>query len=75
VEGADESYERLLVVTGLDPRTPTVRTPSGGFHKYFRVDRPLRSRSVPGYVGLDFKCEGGFVIVPPTGEYCWGDAG
>lgn len=73
VEGAAESYERLLFETGLDPRTPTVRTPSGGFHKYLRVQQPARSGPVKGYVGLDFKCEGGFVLCPPTESYDWGE--
>jgi hypothetical protein len=78
VDGAAESYAELagrcfeLVDIEVE-QAPTVRTPSGGVHKYFRVKKPLRSGPIKGFVGVDFKCEGGFVMVPPSDGYRWED--
>lgn len=50
---------------------PTVTTPSGGQHIYFRSDKPLRNRTgmLPG---VDVRAEGGFVVaygdVPPLDD-------
>jgi hypothetical protein len=76
VAGAAESYAELagrcfeLADAEVD-WAPTVRTPSGGVHKYFTVNDPLRSGPIRGFVGIDFKCEGGFVLVPPSDGYDW----
>ncbi len=52
------------------PRTPTSRTGSGGRHLFFRTPaEPLKSCNglLPG---IDFKAEGGYVILPPSLHRC-----
>lgn len=49
----------------LAGRRALVATPSGGYHLYFPVDpdRPQRSWSIPA-AHVDFRGEGGYVLVP-----------
>lgn len=43
------------------PQTRIVRTPNNGFHIYYKVNRPIRSR-VGLYPGIDIRGEGGYVL-------------
>jgi hypothetical protein len=60
------------------PKTPTVLTPSGGFHLH--LERPENGfRNTTGERGhgigdgLDWRCDGGLVILPSPGSgYVWG---
>jgi len=64
---------------GVLPRTPTVLTPTGGSHLHF--DRPDGGfRCTVGATGrgigdgLDWRCDGGYVILPSPGSgYAWGE--
>lgn len=48
------------------------RTASGGAHLFFRASQAIRSTSnVNGFVGVDTRGEGGYVIVPPSQGYEW----
>ena len=42
-----------------------VRTPSGGFHAYYRGTEHQRNGHVPG-VHVDFRSQGGYVVAPPS---------
>lgn len=61
------------------PDCPTVRTPRGGYHFYFRQNPGLPSTAgIVGY-GLDTRAEGGYVIAPPSvgadgRSYAWIDS-
>jgi len=66
---------KALGVEGL-PVTPTVKTPSGGYHLYFAQAEPPITTTVGATgrgigVGLDWRGLGGYVILPPSGEYHW----
>lgn len=43
------------------PKTYTVRTPSGGFHLYYKVDRPIKNR-VRIYDEIDVRGDNGYVV-------------
>lgn len=47
---------------------PSVRTPSGGIHFYFRCPECLEVRNSAGKLGpgIDIRGEGGYVILPPS---------
>ncbi|MBR0798949.1 bifunctional DNA primase/polymerase [Bradyrhizobium jicamae] len=45
-----------------------VSTPSGGAHLYFRCGADIRSSASQIAPGLDVRGEGGYVIVPPSGN-------
>ncbi len=60
---------------GAFPKTPTVVTPSGGFHFYFKHPGgkvPCRVGLLPG---IDIRGDGGLVVAPPSrhvrGVYGW----
>jgi putative DNA primase/helicase len=58
------------------PDTPMVHTASGGLHLYFAIPaRGLRntggSRGRGIGPGLDWRGDGGYVIVPPSNGYIW----
>lgn len=68
------------VGSSLPRRTFTVRTPSGGEHRYFRAHSGSNPPSTTGRLGpgLDTRARGGYVVAPPTmlaeGAYrvtCW----
>jgi Bifunctional DNA primase/polymerase, N-terminal len=42
-----------------------VRTPSGGFHAYYRGTEHQRNGHVPGAY-VDFRSQGGYVVAPPS---------
>lgn len=43
------------------PKTKVVKTPSGGFHLYYRVDREIRNR-IGIYPGVDIRGDGGYIV-------------
>lgn len=50
---------------GKLPPTLGVETGSGGYHYYYRVDREI-SNSVSGDRHVDIRCDGGYVVAPPS---------
>ena len=42
-----------------------VRTPSGGFHAYYKGTEHQRNGHIPG-VHVDFRSQGGYVVAPPS---------
>ena len=42
-----------------------IRTPSGGFHAYYRGTEHQRNGHIPG-VYVDFRSQGGYVVAPPS---------
>jgi putative DNA primase/helicase len=56
--------DAALLDLGELPDTPTVRTPRGGYHRYFRYDsqRPLRNSAGQLGAGIDIRGDGGYVI-------------
>lgn len=56
--------------------TPTVLTPQGGHHQYFACPEGEISIKAGLIPGLDYRCEGGFLMVPPSvngngRKYAW----
>ena len=47
------------------PDTFTVKTPSGGYHYWYLVDREIPC-SVNLYEGIDIRGEGGYILAPPS---------
>lgn len=74
-----------LLVIDIDPRnggsrprwtpdTLTSRTQSGGIHLYYKLEPDdIKSRAGLFGAGVDSKCAGGYVLVPPTPGYRWED--
>jgi hypothetical protein len=71
-----------LLVVDIDPRnggevptwapaTRTVRTQSGGFHLHYAIDEDIVSRAGLFGPGVDSKCRGGYVLIPPSPGYSW----
>lgn len=78
---ATPTGEGLLVVD-IDPRnggrvqdwmpeTRTARTQSGGLHMHYRIDEDIKSRANLFGPGIDSKCSGGYVLIPPSPGYEW----
>lgn len=53
------------------PKTRTARTQSGGLHLHYLVDEDLKSRAGLFGPGIDSKCKGGYVLIPPSPGYTW----
>lgn len=71
-----ESWRDLRAELGLDDNTPTVETPTGGLHVYYRANgTPVRNSAGKLGPGLDVRAVGGYVVAPPSrtpqGEYGW----
>jgi putative DNA primase/helicase len=71
-----ESLKLLEERFGTLPKTPTVRTPSGGEHYYFRYAGPSLKRRIKFREGLDFLAEESYAMLPPSvgangRAYCW----
>jgi hypothetical protein len=81
--GSDASIADLQIQHGILPPTRTVRTPSGGLHRYYRVPA---ARHIPNSTsklgkGLDIRGDGGYVVAAPSklvaspkqaaGAYVW----
>lgn len=74
------SLSRLAVIDVDDPingmakvseyltnsKVPTVRTPRGGFHLYFRPPEKCPGNAAGCPRGVDFRGEGGYIIAPPS---------
>lgn len=58
------AYQQLLREGLLDGNSHVIVTPSGGLHVYFDGSAQASSR-LPGR-HLDFKAQGGYVLVPPS---------
>lgn len=81
--GADGFATLRALERDLDalPATSTVRTPSGGEHRYFRAPLEVAIRNSAGRLageaapGFDVRGEGGYVLVPPSqvngADYVW----
>lgn len=73
--GGNETFAQLITDHGPLPPTWQAKTQSGGTHYFFRWDeqRPVMNR-VDVLPGLDFRGEGGYVLLPPSrveGVYEW----
>ena len=63
---------RLEADLGELPPTKTSRTPSGGFHLFFKHVDGIKCSTGKLGTGIDVKADGGYVIVPPShGLYLW----
>jgi len=78
VDGHHDGYHTLaqLVATHGLPLTSEASTPSGGSHLWFtHPGRPVGNSAGKLGAGLDFRGDGGFVVVPPSarpeGTYRW----
>jgi hypothetical protein len=75
-----------LVVVDVDPRngglvdpawpdTLTARTPSGGWHFYYRAEEEIKTSHGGMAQGVDLKAAGGYVVGPPSvrdgGGWTW----
>ena len=68
-KAGDETLADLEARYGALPDTPTVETPSGGAHHYFKIPDGIEIRNDAGRrlgQGLDIRGEGGQVVAPPT---------
>ena len=68
-KGGDDTLADLEDRYGALPDTPTVLTPSGGVHYYFKIPDGIEIRNDAGRrlgQGLDIRGEGGQVVAPPT---------
>lgn len=66
--GSQVSVTDLQSQHGPLPETRTVRTPSGGRHRYYRVpaDRRVPNSCSKLSPGLDIRGDGGYVAAPPS---------
>lgn len=53
------------------PATRTARTPSGGWHTYWKTDADIRNSVGKLGAGLDVRGRGGMVFAPPSAGYAW----
>jgi len=71
------SLARLEAEVGDLGNTKTATTPSGGEHRHFRVDADVPSSAGLLGRGLDIRCSGGYVLLPPSVidgvTYTWED--
>jgi hypothetical protein len=60
----------LMGKYGILPKTPTQKTPGGGYHLFFRYWGPCGNRAgmldKAGYKGLDVRGDGGQVVAAPS---------
>ena len=55
--------ESIKLIKGITPMTFTVETPSRGWHLYYKIKAPVRSRT--GFMdGIDIKSDGGYIVGP-----------
>jgi len=68
-----DDVERFLSSTGIKreelekllKETVAVRTPSGGYHIYFKYDHDLKQTTKQGQ-GYDIRNDGGLIVIPPS---------
>lgn len=78
--GGLESYNSLKNETGL-ALTPSVKTPSGGYHIYFSIPESHQGmkikKNLKKYPGIDFLSQGSYCVIVgsklPNGDYLWLD--
>jgi hypothetical protein len=76
VKNGAKGRESIEKVKGMTP-TLMAKTPSGGWHLYYLLEKPLKSRNglLPG---VDLKADGGYVVAPGSKiddtPYEWFDA-
>lgn len=66
------ALESLEQQHGKLPDTLTIRTRSGGFHRYFVYDHAgavIKSKAGKPADGIDIRANGGYAIVPPSDGY------
>lgn len=72
--GGEDTFGALVNQLGALPETPAVETGGGGMHYYFvKPEGVLGAKLGPG---IDIKCDGGYVVAPPSqhvsgGAYVW----
>ena len=62
----DEGKEIIKEYIPSDLVTPMVSTPKGGTHYWFRCADPKLENNTRALPGIDFRANGGYVIVPPS---------
>lgn len=65
----EETLHELEATLGPLPETPQVITGGGGTHYYFRrprTDTPIRNSAGKLGPGVDVRCDGGYVVAPPS---------
>lgn len=62
----DEGREEISRFVPDSLLMPTVKTPSGGQHLYFRTPSPPIANNARIIPGCDFRGEGGYVVSPPS---------
>ncbi len=67
-DGGLESLAKLERAGAPTPKTARARTGGGGIHVFFRYPWGTEIRNSAGLLGpgLDVRCEGGYVVVPPS---------
>lgn len=60
---------RVLKTEHGDPQTLVHRTPTGGFHLVFVHPGGQVPNAVGLWPGIDFRGDGGYVVLPPSGGY------
>ena len=74
-KGGEAYLEALEKKYGVLPATRLIRTPSDGYHLYYRTRELIRTQApmtIPGSTclgGVDLRGEGGIVVIPPTPGY------
>jgi hypothetical protein len=66
IDDLEKAKLSLPSLIGRGLATPQVKTPSGGRHLYFRCPRPVLYNNAKVIDGCDFRCEGGYVVAPPS---------
>lgn len=67
----DEEWHDLVEEHGLIINTPTVLTPSGGTHLWFRKPEGVVFDNTKLSPSIDIRSDAGYVVAPPTEGYEW----
>lgn len=70
------SEEKVLEYFPESLKTPTVTSPSGGTHLYFKYPEQSLSNNAGAIAGVDFRANGGYIVAPPSSnkqgkKYAW----
>jgi hypothetical protein len=72
-KGGEETLAALITEHETLPETRTHRTPSGGWHRLFRLPEGVGEVKCSARDGLDVRADGGYAAMPPSvrpdGEY------
>lgn len=71
----EQTLDSLVAAHGDIPDAPTVKTPSGGYHRWFRWPSGVAVKNSVCRIGegLDVRGDGGYVIAPPSPGYEWSE--